>query len=242
MRSASVEAGQASDTPLETPAKRDRDPDLVKWQRTLLPVMTLFVIALATLFFVFSINTLHQVNDFVQGEHGELRAQIKDVISQPKPADTAQDAIQRGLLLLEADALDRRYHQASALLMSRIWGKHLAFMTGMIMAFLGAIFILGKLSESPSAVSAYSSGWSVSLTSASPGILLAFFGTALVALSIAIQGNIDVRDGPAYLRSVTLVAAPKSSTGIDQATMNDLERVLTEATATPTPTPTPGKK
>ena len=238
MRSASVEAGQASDTALETPARRGgRDPDLVKWQRTLLPVMTLFVIALATLFFVFSINTLHQVNDFVQGEHEELRAQIKDVI-KPKPADTTQDAIQRGLLLLEADALDRRYHQASALLMSRIWGKHLAFMTGMIMAFLGAIFILGKLSESPSAVSAYTSGWSVSLTSASPGILLAFFGTVLVALSIAIQGNIDVHDGPAYLRSVTLQAAPKSSTSIDQATMSEVEKLLDEAT----PTPTPGKK
>src|SRR5215472_49716 len=217
MRSASVEAGQASDTALETPARRgDRDPDLVKWQRTLLPVMTLFVIALATLFFVFSINTLHQVNDFVQGEHEELRAQIKDVI-KPKPADTTQDAIQRGLLLLEADALDRRYHQASALLMSRIWGKHLAFMTGMIMAFLGAIFILGKLSESPSAVRGGGSQWNVSITSASPGILLAFFGTVLVALSIAIQGSVDVRDVPVYLRSVSVQVAPKSSAGIDQS-------------------------
>jgi len=238
MRSASVEAGQASDTALETPARRgDRDPDLVKWQRTLLPVMTLFVIALATLFFVFSINTLHQVNDFVQGEHEELRAQIKDVI-KPKPADTTQDAIQRGLLLLEADALDRRYHQASALLMSRIWGKHLAFMTGMIMAFLGAIFILGKLSESPSAVSAYTSGWSVSLTSASPGILLAFFGTVLVALSIAIQGSVDVRDVPVYLRSVSVQVAPKSSAGIDQSNIDAVEKLLDQAT----PTPTPAKK
>jgi len=200
--------------------------------------MTIFVIALATLFFVLSTNALHGVGVFVQSEHGELREQIKTMIDQPKPSDTAEDSIRRGLLLLEADALDRRYHQASGLLMSRIWAKHLAFMTGMIMAFMGAIFILGKLSESPSAVSAYSSGWSVSLTSASPGILLAFFGTVLVALSIAIQGSVDVRDVPVYLRSVSVQVAPKSSAGIDQSNIDAVEKLLDE----PTPTPTPGKK
>jgi hypothetical protein len=238
LKSASAEASENTNTPIEAPAKTTQDPELVKWQKTLLPVMTLFVIALATLFFVFSMNALHQVDDFVQGEHAELRAQIKDVTNQPKPTDTAEDAIRRGLLLLEADALDRRYHQASALLMSRIWAKHLAFMTGMIMAFMGAIFILGKMSESPSEVKGYSSGWNVSITSASPGILLAFFGTVLVALSIAIQGSVDVRDVPVYLRSVTVQVAPKSSAGIDQSNIDAVEKLLDQAT----PTPTPGKK
>jgi hypothetical protein len=139
----------------------------------------------------------------VQTEHGELREQIKAVINS-RQAATPDDVIRRGLLILEADALDRRYHQASALLMSRIWAKNLAFMTGMILAFIGAIFILGKLSESPSAVKGGGSNWNVSITSASPGILLAFFGTTLVALSIIIHENIDVHDGTAYLRSVVL--------------------------------------
>jgi len=179
--------------------------------------MTLFVIALAIAFFVLSTRTLSGVGAFIQGEHGELRDQIKGVLNQSQQAGTLDDVIRRGLLLLEADALDRRYHQASALLMSRIWAKHLAFMTGMIMAFIGAIFILGKLSESPTSINSEASQWKLAITSSSPGILLAFFGTALVAISIMIHESIDVRDGPAYLQSVILQsdssAASKPSTG-----------------------------
>lgn len=193
------------------------DPELARWQRKLLPTMTLFVIALAIAFFVLSTRTLSGVGAFIQGEHGELRDQIKEVLSQSQQAGTPDDVIRRGLLLLEADALDRRYHQASALLMSRIWAKHLAFMTGMIMAFMGAIFILGKLSESPTSINSEATQWKLAITSSSPGILLAFFGTALVAISIVIHESIDVRDGPAYLQSVILQsdspAASKPSTG-----------------------------
>ncbi|HMF91628.1 MAG TPA: hypothetical protein VKL40_13370 [Candidatus Angelobacter sp.] len=219
------------------------DVELVKWQKRLLPVMTLFVIVLAMAFFLLSTKTLNSVDSFVQAEHGELRDQINRLINQSKPADNADDSVRRGLLLLEADALDRRYHQASALLMSRIWAKHLAFMTGMIMAFIGAIFILGKLSESPSAISGGGSQWNVSVTSASPGIFLAFFGTTLVALSIVIHDNIDVHDGPAYLRSVILQnessqgTKPSAST-VDQSIMDKLKG-LTEQ---PTPGSGTGRK
>src|SRR5262245_48948167 len=106
--------------------------ELVKWQKRLLPVMTLFVIVLAMAFFLLSTKTLNSVDSFVQAEHGELRDQINRLINQSKPADNADDSVRRGLLLLEADALDRRYYQASALLMFGIRGKHLAVMTGMI--------------------------------------------------------------------------------------------------------------
>jgi hypothetical protein len=218
------------------------DPELVKWQKTLLPVMTLFVIALALAFFLLSTRTLSHVDEFVQAEHGELREQINAVINA-RQAETPDEVIRRGLLVLEADALDRRYHQASALLMSRIWAKNLAFMTGMILAFLGAIFILGKLSESPSAVKGGGSGWNVSLTSASPGILLAFFGTTLVALSIVIHENIDVHDGTAYLRSVVLQNEAAGSTansagGTVNQSITDKIKSLKEQSA---PTPAKGR-
>jgi len=216
---------------LKVVAQAKHDPDLVRWQRALLPVMTVFVISLAVAFFVLSQRTLSGVGAFVEGEHGELRDQIKAVITQARPAgtvETADDMIRRGLLLLEADALDRRYHQASALLMSRIWAKHLAFMTGMIMAFIGAIFILGKLSESPTAVSGEGAQWKMAITSSSPGILLAFFGTKLVGTSIVIHESIDVHDGPTYLQSVILQSgiadpgAPKTG-AIDENILQKLK-------------------
>jgi uncharacterized membrane protein len=197
-----------------------KDPELAKWQRTLLPVMTLFVTALAVMFFVFSTNALRGVGTFVQGEHGELRDEIRQLINQSRAEKTPDEVIRQGLLILEADALDRRYHQASALLMSRIWAKHLAFMTGMIMAFLGAIFILGKLSESSSQVEGGSSQWKVSITSASPGIILAFFGTTLVALSIIVQGSVDVKDVPVYLRAVTTLSQTQGTPSTSSEKVN----------------------
>ena len=211
---------QAGETEIQPVSLVRHDPELLKWQNRLLPVMAGFVIALALAFFALSMRTLHNVDQFVQSEHGELRDQIKALINTREP-ESADDVIRRGLLILEADALDRRYHQASGLLMSRIWGKNLAFMTGMIMAFLGAIFILGKLSESPTAVKGGASNWNVSITSASPGILLAFFGTVLVALSIVIHENIDVKDGTAYLRSVTVQNQAQDTQGTTSSSAVD---------------------
>jgi hypothetical protein len=228
---------QPQESEIQPPPLVTHDLELAKWQRTLLPVMTLFVIALALAFFVLSTKTLTGVGEFVQAEHGELREQIKAVINT-KQADTPEEVIRRGLLLLEADALDRRYHQASALLMSRIWAKNLAFMTGMIMAFLGAIFILGKLSESPTAVKGGASGWNVSITSASPGILLAFFGTTLVALSIVIHDNIDVHDGTAYLTSVSVQneaaspAANSSGGAVDHSITDKIKALKQQSSPT----------
>jgi hypothetical protein len=228
---------------VEQDSGRQGTKELLKWQKRLLPVMTLFLIALALAFFVVSTRTLNGVDEFVKGEHGELREQINAIIKESKPAQTSEDSIRRGLLILEADALDRRYHQASALLMSQIWAKHLAFMTGMIMAFIGAIFILGKLSESQTDVAGGGSQWNVSIHSASPGILLAFFGTVLVALSIVIQGKVDVHDTAAYLRSVIVQTQPRSDGSgkakVDSSDVNGaLDSILGDAAPTPAPAST----
>ena len=232
------------EAPVQKTDYAPKDPELAKWQRTLLPVMTLFVTALAIMFFVFSTNALRGVGAFVQGEHGELRDEVKQLINQSRAEKSPDEVIRQGLLILEADALDRRYHQASALLMSRIWAKHLAFMTGMIMAFLGAIFILGKLSESSSQVEGASSQWKVSITSASPGIILAFFGTALVALSIIIQGSIDVKDVPVYLRAVTTLNQTQGppSTGSDKVNHEIIDALGIGRTGDSSPKATPHKE
>src|SRR5262249_13854066 len=152
------------------PATHDASKsELSKWQRQLLPFMTTFVVAMAAAFFCFSGWHVFQVTKFLETEHGEnIRALIENEIAKSNGNVTAQSVLQDSVLLLEADALDKRYHQASALLMARIWSRQLAFITGMVMAFVGAIFILGKLSESASQVSGGAGDWKVSITSASP--------------------------------------------------------------------------
>lgn len=186
------------------------NPELLKWQRRLLPLMTRFIVAMAAVFFCFSGVHLYQVSTFIGTEHGkDIRALIETEIAKPAGQTASpEEVLQNSLLLLEADVLDKRYHQASALLLSRIWSRQLAFITGMVMALLGAVFILGKLSESTSNISGGNSQWQVAISSASPGIILSFLGTVLLMTALMVRATLDVSDGPAYVTALRRAAMP----------------------------------
>ena len=204
------------------------DRELVRWQRHLLPFMTGFVVVMAAAFFIFSGLHLYQVTSFIEEEHGQnIRALIESEIAKPTAEKLNTDEVmQHALLLLEADTLDKRYHQASALLMSRIWSRQLAFMTGMVMAFLGAVFILGKLSESASQISGGDAQWKVAITSTSPGIILCFFGTVLLVSSLYVRASLDVTDGPAYVNTMRRPVFNSSTTTTTPAKNDDTSRPL----------------
>jgi len=212
---------------------RPIDRDLARWQRRLLPFMTSFVIAMAVLFFAFSGFHLYQVTNFIESQDGKnVRELIQNEIAKPTAENpTSTDITQHALLLLEADALDKRYHEASALLMSRIWTRQLAFITGMVMAFLGSVFILGKLSESTSEISGGSGEWKVAISSASPGIILSVLGTVLLVSSLYVRASLDVTDGPAYVSPLrqpaasTTTSTPAPVKTIDRSSPLDLEEL-----------------
>ncbi len=197
----------ASVAPVQERAKAagtDPNRELVLWQRRLLLFMTRFIVVMAAAFFVFSGIHIYQVTRFIQAEDGQnIRSLIQTEIARPTGQGlTPGEVTEHSLLLLEADALDRRYHQAGGLLMSRIWSRQLAFITGMVMAFVGAVFILGKLSESTTDASGGAGEWKVAISSASPGIILSSFGTVLLVSSLFVRATLDVSDGPAYVNAV----------------------------------------
>jgi hypothetical protein len=228
---------EAPATPDEVSAAvRTSTRDLLRWQRRLLPFMTGFIVAMAVLFFCFSGLHLYQVSGFIETEHGQnIRTLIESEISKPTGDKlTSAEVLQHSLLLLEADALDKRYHQASALLLSRIWSRQLAFITGMVLAFVGSIFILGKLSENTSNISGGYAEWKVAISSASPGIILSLFGTVLLVTSLFVRASLDVADGPAYLNVLHRPAASASPAAVPAADgtqpldLNDLEKLGTQ--------------
>src|SRR5262249_48521092 len=96
-------------------------------------------------------------------------------------------------------------------LMSRIWEKHMAFLTGMVLAFLGATFVLGRLREARSTLSGGTAQLKAEISSASPGIILAFLGAVLLVTSLLVHVTIDVHDAPIYTRSVDAAAASRAS-------------------------------
>ncbi len=159
--------------------------------------MTASIVVLAMAFFAFSVYNAREVLGFIEKRGSErVRPQIEKVY------DTGQrrgGSLEHSLLLLEAEAMDKRYAQASALLMSRIWTRQLTFITGMVLAFIGAVFILGKLREDATTATLGSETWKSAITSSSPGLLLAFFGTTLIALAVLVQPQIGVQDRPVYI-------------------------------------------
>lgn len=166
---------------------------LKDWQLQLLPFMKKFMSVLAVAFFLYSVYYLHDISDFIEKEHNEHDDDHRPLERQQLVQDTSGKTF-----ILETQALDRRYHHGSSLLMARIGTTQLTFMTGMVLAFMGAMLILGKMSEPASKVTGGLSNWHVGITSASPGIILSFFGTVLILTSLISNLKITTPDTPAY--------------------------------------------
>jgi len=170
------------------------------WQKRLLPVMTGMLIGLTMFFLLSSFVQLFYLHRQIETcpvldlspamkilETGELNA-----------TDRLNYSRWKTLATLEGYALDRRYHQANVLLMSRIWKSYLGFVTGLIMAMVGAAFILGKLREPETTLNAEGSAFKFSMISTSPGLILATLGTFLMLTTIIHHSEIDVKDSALY--------------------------------------------
>ena len=187
--------------------------ETIVWQRGLLPFMTYFVVTMAVAFFLFSGVHVYEVTRYIQEDQRQsIRTAVQAEISRPVSTPlTATDLSNNALILLEAATLDKRYHQAGGMLMSRIWSRQLTFITGMVLAFVGAVFILGKLSESSSQISGETAQLKLAITSASPGLILSFLGTSLIIASLFVASNLDVADGAAYVNRLQPAQQPKAA-------------------------------
>jgi hypothetical protein len=74
-----------------------------------------------------------------------------------------------------------------------------AFLTGTILCFLGAGFILAKYSEEVSQVETTLKGVNLKLVSSSPGIILAVIGVILICVSVFAKADVEVKDNAVYL-------------------------------------------
>jgi len=211
-------AAEPSDLAAKTPGKeqtasRRASADRT-WQKRLLPVMVGLLVSLTAFFFVASFVQLYYLQTRIDSaprlDLSSAMASLDEVAQDARDGkigdqlafnNRLESARWKTLSLLEANVLQRRYHHAGVLLISRIWTRYLGFVTGTILAMVGAAFILGKLQEASSNLAAEGGGlWKVSLTTASPGLVLATLGTALMLATLATNMDLSVNDGPVYLR------------------------------------------
>lgn len=179
------------------------------WQARLLPVMAGMLVLTALFFAVMSVVELRSLYDRVEQRPLDLTpafSAFEQRAAEEVLGDTAYLRF-KTLALLEADALHRRYHQANATMLARVWTRQLGFLTGMILALVGAAFVLGRLQETTSTVGIETKVAKASIASASPGLVLATLGALLMAVTLIVPFGVETRDVATYLRT-DVPAAP----------------------------------
>lgn len=167
----------------------ENERNIAQWQSRLLPLMIRMIVILAFFFFIASLVQLIYLHKRIEQTPQVNITQLSD----PK--------FEKSTIALELLLIEKRYHQANTSLMSRIWLKYLGFVTGMILTFIGATFVLGKLRESPTNLSLSAKDVTLSIVSSSPGIILALLGALIMLITIFKHNKIDVYDNNVYLPS-----------------------------------------
>jgi hypothetical protein len=175
-----------------------------RWRLRLLPLMTRMLVGLAIFFFVVSLAQITYLHWRVEqtpaidfGVPMTLLSKLAGV--SPAGGINAADAMIDAKL--EANALERRYHQASIVLMARVWTSYMGFVTGMILALVGAVFILGRVHESDTEIEAKFRDASGVLKTSAPGIVLASLGVAMMISTLFVRYDISVTDSAVYART-----------------------------------------
>lgn len=212
------------------------DASAGSWQEKRLPLMTWILVGL-TVFFVGV--TLFQAYD-MQRRIGNF---AHEAIRLPADATGSDTARWRDRVSLEAYAMQHRYQHSSLILMSRAWIIYLGFLTGMIMAMVGAAFILGKIQESESQLAAKGAAGELSFKSSSPGLVMGVLGTVLMICTMVIRADVTVTDAPVFLtpevrvsEETPAIPEPGSLSGKGGPAKRELDDSILDSA------PVPGKK
>lgn len=173
-----------------------RNP-LIKWQQRILPFAFTLLSGLVLLFIGLYVFQVMKIQDsFLGPDNYKIDYVLKNVDSLNR---NYEDKIYHAELL----TILNRHHNASLIIKSRILTLNLSFLTGMILCFMGALFVLGKFSETETSIKAGTEKNNLSLISSSPGIILCFLGICLMGISIFSKSSLTIADSPVYLHDIS---------------------------------------
>jgi len=174
------------------------------WQKKLLPWLIIMPSILMFLFIYLATRQMQRFNTVIDAKSESV---IEKLI--PLPYDSLLSKNLKGdmdyirwitLASMEEKSLDRRYSQGGLLLASRIFTKYMGFFTGMILAIVGSVFIIGKMQESSSDIEgAMGDKMKLKIVSSSPGIIFGVLGTVLMLSTILQHTEIELKDQPLFL-------------------------------------------
>lgn len=188
------------------------DSQRASWQSRLLPLMGLLLVLGALFFGAMSVLELRDLYSRLEHRPMTFADSLAAYEAAAGEAAATPDYLRfKVLATLEADALQRRYHQANATMLARVWTRQLGFVTGMVLALVGAAFILGRLNDAPARIQGEGKGFKGALETSSPGIVLTVLGAGLMALTISIPFGVETRDANIYLGPAARAVMPPPS-------------------------------
>lgn len=217
-----------------------------RWQRRLLPFMIGSIAAMGLFFFVASFLQLSSLRARLAATPVDL-SQVFIQFEQTPAGRSLQADFEylkwKTLVRLEQEVISHRYDQSASAVLTRVWTRYLGFVTGMVLALTGAVFILGKLQEAPTRLETKAEAFQAALYTSSPGIVLAVLGTVLMSITLLVRFELETRDVPTYVRAQP--AAPLPAPSAFPGDPDDRERTLfppgdAAAPAAPSPGQTPG--
>ncbi len=164
------------------------------WQAAMRPLMVAMLVGLTLFFFAATLFQVARLNERIEA------SPKLDTAALLAPPAAGADRRLNIAVALEAHTIALRHHEAGVLLMAALWSRYVGFITGMTLALVGAAFILGKLSDGGTTVSAGGEGAAVklALATASPGIVLVVAGVVLMVLTITTLQQFSTRDAAIY--------------------------------------------
>ena len=192
------------DTTSGTLSEKERATN--KWQRRLMPWLIIMPTLLILLFVFLATRQMRKFNTMLEVESTSVMDELKLNTQQNVEYLNQMEYLRWATLVkMEERSLNRRYKQGGALLASRIFTKYLGFFTGMILAIVGAIFIIAKLQEEKTEIEGdVGNGIKGKLASSSPGIIFGVLGTVLMLSTILQHNEISVSDQPLFLNATNL--------------------------------------
>jgi hypothetical protein len=182
------------------------------WRWKSRPMMVAILVALTVFFFSATFYQLRELNLRIESgptlDVNDLLAHSACTDNSVSPGCVEMTRMNRAVML-EANLLARRHHQADVMLMASIWSRYLGFITGMILALVGAAFTLGQLRDRGTRIEAGAANAKAMLNSASPGVVMAALGVALMITTIVTVHQLSTKDAAVYF----VGDAPRQSIG-----------------------------
>lgn len=193
-------------SPSQAPDSMVDNQNLASWHKGLWPWVTGIIVALLILFSymatsqLFNVNS--QINTYKTSELDKIfinRIDSKLII--PEGQDVGEFTKLYMLAKMEEQLMNKHYSQGGVLLTARLYIQYLGFFTGMILAIVGAIFIISKLKEGESFLLASNKTAAISFSSTSPGIIFGVLGTIMMLSTILSHNEISIKDSAVYLNA-----------------------------------------